>query len=780
MPTLDRHVAHRLGEAVSVARRETLQSLGLAKRVLIPVNKTSPPELVAASHQDPWKDSGKYALGWVYFCIILLLLTLAMRLFHLWSDKIRTALYKEELSTSMSSSPSSDYEMRGLGTGSTETKLFPRPMETAVPPKSESTLSSMRPLNKAIAVCRLLLYRPIPSLRWRKRTITFRSIGALTVCSCAFAFVTLYCFVPQPLYYESIRFGSPPVAIRAGMIAVAMMPWIIAMSMKANIVSMITGIGHERLNVYHRWGGYICLFLSLVHTIPFYLQPAREPGSLEVFRSYFKGHGAIYGTGAFIWELSVFVLNFVGIACLVPLIWLCVASLPVFRSWMYELFVALHVPVSILYVAMLFWHCRNFLTSWNYLWATVAIWISSYVIRLFKLNWTNPWRLSWLIGDEAVITVLPENAIRLTIPTQVRWKPGQFVYLRIPGISVFENHPFTIASLCSDDFPSEYGDRYRDMALVFKPFSGFTGKVLNMALRKDPSHTYRVYLDGPYGGMQRCLESFDNVVLIAGGSGITAIMSHILDLVKKMRDGKAITKKVQVVWAVKRLETLDWFREELRICREYAPPDSVECNFFITASKRQAAEAAPKGHRPISGIFGSDKINDLAQGIASKRSSALIREDAAGDVEKERELRREREDGISALPGPPNQVQPPKRAHTRQKPSLDLRLSQAPQANFDFGFPSTPTMFQKNIMRFAFGVSGVKQRDGWAIEYGRPDIPYMLKDYASTFGKRSCVFVCGPPGMRMDVSSTVARLQHQVLRNPLQDEIYLHYEDFAY
>lgn len=451
---------------------------------------------------------------------------------------------------------------------------------------------------------------------------------------------------------------------------------------------------------------------------------------------------------------------------------------------MYELFVVLHVPAAVLFVGMLFWHCNNYLTSWDYLWATVAIWLSSYLFRLFKLNWTNPWRLSWLIGDEAAVALLPENAVKLTIPTQVRWKPGQYIYLRIPGISVFENHPFTIASLCSDDFPSEYGEQYRDMALVFKPFGGFTRKVVETALRKGPLHTYRVFLDGPYGGMQRSLDAFDNVVLVAGGSGITALVSHLLDLVKRMRDGKAVTRKIQIIWAVKRLESMEWFKEELRICREYAPPDSVECQFFVTAAKRQTLEAAPKPvvGRPISGVFGSEKINELAQSVATKRNSALIRDEAGGDAEKEQELRRENEDGIASLPPTPKFPRTPKAAHMRQKLSLDLgpATQAAAQANFDFGFPSTPTIFQKNLMRFAFGVSGLKQRPGWSIEYGRPDIPFMLRDYAKDFGKRSCVFVCGPPNMRIDVANTVARLQRLVVEDPVKEEIYLHYEDFAF
>jgi len=217
---------------------------------------------------------------------------------------------------------------------------------------------------------------------------------------------------------------------------------------------------------------------------------------------------------------------------------------------MYELFVALHVPVAIVFLGMMFWHCNNYLTSWHYLLSTLGIWLLSYFMRLFYLNWTRPGQLSWLIGDEAAVTLMPENAIKITIPTRMRWRPGQYVYLRMPGISVFENHPFTIASLCSEDFPSEYGEGYRDMVLVFRPFGGFTKKVLQNALDHGPWHTYRAFVDGPYGGMQRRIEAFDDVVLIAGGSGITAIVSQLLSLIKKMRDGKAVTRKIHVIWAL--------------------------------------------------------------------------------------------------------------------------------------------------------------------------------------------------------------------------------------
>lgn len=742
----------------------------LTKRINIPITSNSPAGLVAARKQDPWTGAGKYALGWVYFSVIILVITALIHCYHWLTDRIRRATYKEEaMKSSAISSPVTDYEMANLPTNSSNRNFFPRPRNDVQETQQQSSMSSSKPLNSTIAIFRYVFYRPLPSFGFRKIQVTLPSAGVVVIVFAALIFITLYCFVPQPLYYASIAFGSPPLAIRAGMLAVAMMPWIVALSMKASLITLLTGIGHERLNVLHRWGAYLCLFLSLIHTIPFYVTPIWDQGGLATFKSYFVGKYYIYGTG---------------VAALVPLIVLCVHSLPFLRSWMYELFVALHVPLSMVYLGMLFWHCNNYLTSWNYLFATLAIWVLSYCGRLFFLNWTNPRRMSWLIGEEAAVTILPENAVKITIPTQVKWRPGQFVYLRMPGISIFENHPFTIASLWSDDFPSECGEEYRDMTLVFRPFGGFTRKVLNTALQKGPQSTYRAFIDGPYGGMQRDLASFDTVVLLAGGSGITAIVSQLLDLIKKMRDGKAVTKRVEVVWALKRPDTMEWFKEELRICRDFAPPETVHCQFFITAAKRNIAGALPppSPSRPMSDLV-HGKINDVFQGVASKRNSAYIREEAGGDQEKERELRRENEDGITALPAAaPTFPPPPKKAHTRSKPSFSITLpprEPIDRASFDFGFPSTPTMLQKNLMRFAFLPSMATKKEGWRTEYGRPDIPFMLRGFERDFGKRTCVFVCGPPEMRVDVATCVARMQREVWGDPSKDEIFLHTENYA-
>ncbi|KAF2717450.1 hypothetical protein K431DRAFT_233079 [Polychaeton citri CBS 116435] len=823
-------------EAAEMAEENLPESLPLlAKRINVACcNPSSPSGLIEANTIDPWSKSGKYALGWVYFSVILLVLAVCMRAYYLFSDSVRTAIREDENDQAYGDLPGTgDYEMSALRTDRSTHPFFPREHRVSINStrQLQASVSSIGLINNTIASVRFVIYRPIPSLRFKKgwRPIVFPSLAVACFALSATAFTICYCFIPQPLYWASIQFGSPPLAVRAGMLAVAMMPWIVALSMKASLIAMLTGIGHERLNVLHRWLAWLCLLLSLIHTIPFYVTPVWDEGGMLVFKSYFSGNGiAIYGTG---------------IAALVPLIFLCVHSLPVLRRKFYEVFVVIHVPVSIVFLGMLFWHCNNYLTSWSYLWATMAIWLASYATRLFFLNWANPFRMSWIIGDEAALTLLPEDAVRITIPTQLRWRPGQFVYLRMPGISILENHPFTIASICSDDMISEYGKGYRDMSIVFRPYGGFTKRVLETALDRGPWHTYHAFVDGPYGGMRRRMDAFDHVVLIAGGSGITALISQLLDLIKRMRDGKAVTKSVNVIWAMKRQETMEWFREELRICRDNAPVDSVTCQFFITSAKRNTHNGRPSSTpgRPLSTVL-HGKVDDIFHRIASnrysttssKRDSEFIRQDTAGDPRREKELRAEIEDRIKPLPEAhlrpfhptskallsssfdwrghsqsPNRPQdlhvsgsletphmpphPTLHEKRRSRPmSLDIEAAQKTALNalfgrgeaderVNFGFPSTPTEFQKNLMRFAFMPAATRTKTGsWTTEWGRPAVPYMLREMSKGWsGRRTCVFVCGPPAMREDVSTAVADLQRLVWQSQDKDEIFLHAENYA-
>jgi predicted ferric reductase len=135
-----------------------------------------------------------------------------------------------------------------------------------------------------------------------------------TLIVAGFSYPMLYVFVQRPFYAQAPNMGPPPLAGRAGMIAVAMIPFVVALGMKANLVSLVTGVGHEKLNVLHRWLGLLMGLLSIIHAVPFLVEPVVN-GTWGDLKNKFMSNIVYWnGVGAF--------------ACL---FWLCIASLKPIR-----------------------------------------------------------------------------------------------------------------------------------------------------------------------------------------------------------------------------------------------------------------------------------------------------------------------------------------------------------------------------------------------------------------------------------------------------------------
>jgi predicted ferric reductase len=114
------------------------------------------------------------------------------------------------------------------------------------------------------------------------------------------------------------------------------------------------------------------------------------------------------------------------------LVGLVALSIPYVRHRIYEGFYYAHVLLAITYLGLLFWHAANLLDSWAYLWATVALWLASCLIRAFR--YTRPLNLQseWLMGAPTTLCQLPGGMTRLEVlaPTNFCHKPAQHCFLR--------------------------------------------------------------------------------------------------------------------------------------------------------------------------------------------------------------------------------------------------------------------------------------------------------------------------------------------------------------
>ena len=145
------------------------------------------------------------------------------------------------------------------------------------------------PADKLRAVGRWIGYR-----RLHGRVGNFLALpsaGMLVFLIASIGMLMSMTFAIRPYYRERRGYGSPPLAIRTGLMAAAFTPLLIALSGKFNLVSLVTGIGYEKLNVVHRWVGWATFGLSVAHTIPFLVAPLREGGRAALKEQFYSPGG---------------------------------------------------------------------------------------------------------------------------------------------------------------------------------------------------------------------------------------------------------------------------------------------------------------------------------------------------------------------------------------------------------------------------------------------------------------------------------------------------------
>ena len=255
------------------------------------------------------------------------------------------------------------------------------------------------------------------------------------------------------------------------------------------------------------------------------------------------------------------------------------------------------------------------LDSWNYLWATLGIWLFSLFGRVIvKL------RTPGIRGAEGLLQGIDGETLKITIPAfpGLYWSPGQHVFLRFPTIAPLDNHPFTIANVCHETYVTDKNDRTSRPPLMFlvKPRHGITKKLMKIAESQDThSKTVKTFIEGPYGGLnqelQRCFES---VILVAGGSGISAVLPLLSTLSRKVGGDGSVLKQINLVWAVKNRHSISWIQEQLNEAIEVAPIGSVIIDYYVTSENATGETSSSR----------IDEIEAVMQGIGEEEKIVQV------------------------------------------------------------------------------------------------------------------------------------------------------------
>ncbi|ODQ64545.1 hypothetical protein NADFUDRAFT_42856 [Nadsonia fulvescens var. elongata DSM 6958] len=296
-------------------------------------------------------------------------------------------------------------------------------------------------------------------------------------------------------FYKTLDEHPMILGFRMGMVSVANLPLLFILGCKHNPVTFLMGWSYEQLNIFHRHVGRICVITALGH--------------MSVFIVYFNWNYLLneyYLQMGFVAGLSFLLIG--------------ITSVKMARNQSYELM-----------LMRLFWdyrltQCCLRIENGN----TIIIKVPKSKISALQ----NPRKSSFLNRFNFFFgRALP------------RWRPGQHIFLTIPSTSLFQSHPFSIAS--NFDYNKD-----GTLDLIVRVREGFTRKLMDN-LSKELANNLpgeQVWkwcvIHGPYGIEPNGIPTIDslismpqsikqNIILVSGGAGISYTYPLLLEYLNNER-----------------------------------------------------------------------------------------------------------------------------------------------------------------------------------------------------------------------------------------------------
>lgn len=96
-------------------------------------------------------------------------------------------------------------------------------------------------------------------------------VGAMLLLGAGLVYFLTMILAPGQYYWPTdASYGnSPPLSTRVSWLILACLPFVLALGAKASIITVLTGISHEKLNFWHAWLGRAMWAMALVHMAPY-------------------------------------------------------------------------------------------------------------------------------------------------------------------------------------------------------------------------------------------------------------------------------------------------------------------------------------------------------------------------------------------------------------------------------------------------------------------------------------------------------------------------------
>mmetsp|Transcript_8816 Transcript_8816/g.13569 ORF Transcript_8816/g.13569 Transcript_8816/m.13569 type:complete len:825 (-) Transcript_8816:102-2576(-) len=370
------------------------------------------------------------------------------------------------------------------------------------------------------------LQRRIPFSRYLRKIQIFCTIGELLLILPFFATLivcTVYSFV------------CPSVTI-SGHSARVPLIFAFATAMHNNLFTLLIGIPFERALFYHKLSARLAYVCGLLHTYVAYVFPEtsdsmkgksdeKQQHLFETSLAYLFSHeGAEPNFGNFLVADSINIGGTLIVAFMTTMI---ITALPYVRSKVFEVFYYIHLLCCCAILGSAFYHTGILVPLLGCL-----TWGLDFVTRKIIMA-------LWLYPRKASIRIISESAVEVTFPktSNFNYNPGQYLYIAVPEIGMFEWHPFTISS----------SPEQKIVSLHIRKAGSWTNALYNLA---ELENEISILLEGPYGyvGVDLASNRYKMVMLFSGGIGVTPMQSLCNQLMYEHNTGARSLKKVSFIW----------------------------------------------------------------------------------------------------------------------------------------------------------------------------------------------------------------------------------------
>ncbi|OAY64928.1 Ferric reduction oxidase 7, chloroplastic [Ananas comosus] len=327
---------------------------------------------------------------------------------------------------------------------------------------------------------------------------------------------------------EKSYFMLEIIGLRLGSIGLFCMVFLFLPVARGSILLRLIDIPFEHATKYHVWLGHLTMALFTLH------------GLCYVISWSLQGH---LRREMLDWK-DIGVANFPGVISLSAGLLMWVTSLQPVRKQFFELFFYTH-QLYVIFVVFLALHVGDFIFS-----------MCAGAVFLFILDRFLRFCQSRTKVDVISAGCRPCGTIELILskPPNLCYNALSFIFVQVRELSWLQWHPFSVSS-------SPLDGKYH-ISVLIKVLGTWTGELRDLIsnITEQPQNDSEpqpnritACVEGPYGHESPYHLMYENLILVAGGIGISPFLAILSDIIHRISEGNlCLPKNILVVWAVKK------------------------------------------------------------------------------------------------------------------------------------------------------------------------------------------------------------------------------------